>query len=87
MIELGTMSKHQSEKDLLTIALAQIAQVWLNKIKTLDKICSAISEAAAQGSQLVAFSEALLPGYPFWIERTHGAEFDSATQKVCLGIT
>jgi nitrilase len=79
--ELNAMSEIQKEKDLLTVALAQISPVWLNKVKTLDKICSAISEAAAQGSQLVVFGEALLPGYPFWIERTNGAAFNSTTQK------
>ena len=75
------MSKNQKEKDLLTVALAQIAPVWLNKLKTLDKICAAISEAAAQASQLVVFGEALLPGYPFWIERTNGAQFNNVSQK------
>jgi predicted amidohydrolase len=29
----------------------------------------------------VAFGEALVPGYPFWVERTDGARFDSALQK------
>jgi nitrilase len=79
--ELNAMPEIQKEKDLLTVALAQISPIWLNKLKTLDKICSAISEAAAQGSQLVVFGEALLPGYPFWIERTNGAAFNSTTQK------
>ncbi len=27
------------------------------------------------------FGEALVPGYPFWVERTDGARFDSALQK------
>ena len=27
------------------------------------------------------FGEALAPGYPFWVERTNGAEFDSKLQK------
>lgn len=38
-------------------------------------------EAAAAGAQLVTFGEALLPGYPFWLEHTDGARFESALQK------
>jgi len=29
----------------------------------------------------VAFGEALVPGYPFWVERTDGARFNSPIQK------
>jgi len=29
----------------------------------------------------VAFGEALVPGYPFWIERTDGSKFNSPAQK------
>jgi nitrilase len=29
----------------------------------------------------VTFGEALVPGYPFWLERTDGARFESALQK------
>jgi nitrilase len=29
----------------------------------------------------VVFGEAVLPGYPFWLELTHGAEFNSKKQK------
>ena len=38
-------------------------------------------KAAAEGCNLVAFGEALLPGYPFWVERTDGAKFESKLQK------
>jgi nitrilase len=67
--------------DLLTIALAQIAPVWLNKKATIHKIESAIGEAAAQKAQLVCFGETLLPGYPFWLELTDGARFNAPRQK------
>ncbi len=68
-------------KDILNIAIAQIAPVWLNRIATIQKIEEAIQEAAAQKADLVCFGETLLPGYPFWIELTDGARFNSATQK------
>ncbi len=65
----------------LTVALAQLAPVWLDREATLAKVLSAIDEAAAEGAELVCFGESLVPGYPFWLERTGGAEFDSPTQK------
>lgn len=67
--------------DNLNIAIAQLAPVWLNKKATLKKIEEAIQEAATQKSQLVCFGETLLPGYPFWLELTDGARFNSSTQK------
>jgi len=67
--------------DSLTIGLAQIAPVWLDRAGTLSKILDKVSAAAEAGCQLVAFGEALLPGYPFWIERTNGAVFNSPVQK------
>jgi nitrilase len=67
--------------DTLTIGLAQIAPVWLNRTGTLSKILDQVRAAKAAGCQLVAFGEALLPGYPFWIERTNGAVFNSPVQK------
>ena len=67
--------------DLLTVGLAQIAPVWLNKEKTAEKIVSYISDAGNQNCDLVVFGEALLPGYPFWVELTYGAQFNSEVQK------
>ena len=65
----------------LKIGLAQIAPVWLNKKKTIEKVISYIAKAAKQNCDLVVFGEAIIPGYPFWIERTNGAQFDSPVQK------
>ncbi|MBT5072346.1 MAG: carbon-nitrogen hydrolase family protein [Kordiimonadaceae bacterium] len=70
------MAKHQ-----LKVGLAQIAPVWLNRDATLDKVISYINEAAAQNVELIAFGEALVPGYPFWIALTDGARWDAADQK------
>ncbi len=67
--------------DSLTIALAQIAPVWLDRVATLEKIVTVTAQAAAQGANLVCFGEGLLPGYPFWVERTGGAVFNDAEQK------
>ncbi|REE05671.1 carbon-nitrogen hydrolase family protein [Marinoscillum furvescens] len=65
----------------LTIAIAQLAPVWLHKAATLQKVQQSMQEAAAKGAQLVVYGEALVPGYPFWVEKTDGAVFDSAMQK------
>ena len=68
-------------KQTLTVGLAQIAPVWLDRLKTTEKIIEYIHQAGGQGCQLIAFGEGVLPGYPFWIELTHGARFNAADQK------
>lgn len=76
------MTNHPtSHTDTLTIAAAQIAPVWLDRERTLTKVIAQVHAAADAGCQLVAFGEALIPGYPFWIERTDGARFNSPVQK------
>ncbi|MBB3054324.1 carbon-nitrogen hydrolase family protein [Mucilaginibacter gotjawali] len=65
----------------LTIGIAQIAPVWLNREETAKKMLAYISDAANEGCRLVVFGEALLPGYPFWVELTNGALFNSPVQK------
>lgn len=65
----------------LRVSLAQIAPCWLDKAATLAKVEDFVGQAAGQGSQLVAFGEALLPGYPFWPDLTDGARFESSLQK------
>jgi len=65
----------------LTIALAQIAPVWLNRQLTREKIGTYMGDAADLGADLVAFGEGLLPGYPFWVELTDGALFNNEAQK------
>ena len=68
-------------KDTLTVALAQIAPVWLDRAGTMSKILAQVRAASEMGCHLVTFGEGLLPGYPFWIERTNGAVFNSNIQK------
>jgi len=62
----------------LRVAAAQIAPVWLDRAATLERVIEAVDQAGAQHANLVAFGECLVPGYPFWLERTDGARFDSA---------
>lgn len=70
-----------TDSDQLQISLAQIAPVWLDRQATLARVTARVDEAGRLGSRLVAFGEALVPGYPFWTERTDGARFDSDVQK------
>ncbi|WP_299120195.1 carbon-nitrogen hydrolase family protein [uncultured Winogradskyella sp.] len=65
----------------LKIAIAQIAPVWLDKSATLQKIESSIEDAAKQNCELIVFGEALLPGYPFWLALTGGAEWNKDVNK------
>ena len=65
----------------MRIAAAQLRPVWLDPGATTEKAIAAIAEAAAQGVELLAFPEAFLSGYPFWISRTDGAKFDDPRQK------
>lgn len=66
---------------LLKVALAQLAPVWLDKARTLDRVCEAVKNAGLQGCELIVFGETFLPGYPFWLSITSGSEFDSQVQK------
>jgi len=68
-------------ENLLKVALAQIAPVWLNKSETIEKIEMSIKEAATKKAELVVFGEALLPGYPFWLALTNGAAWDAKINK------
>jgi nitrilase len=65
----------------LRVAAAQVAPVWLNRQASLDRVVETIDQAAVSGVELIAFGECLVPGYPFWVERTDGARFDSKLQK------
>ena len=66
---------------VLKIALAQISPIWLNRNMTLNKVMSYVTTAADNNARLIVFGEALLPGYPFWLDRMNGAEFNSNVQK------
>ncbi len=65
----------------LKIAMAQIAPVWLDKSATLQKIENSIKDAAKENCELIVFGEAMLPGYPFWLALTGGAEWNTDLNK------
>ena len=65
----------------MRVAAAQIAPVLLDRERTLAKILDYSQRAASDGARLVAFPEAVLPGYPIWLARTHGSAFNDPLQK------
>ena len=65
----------------MKIAIAQIAPVWLDRRATIQKILQYVHEGEAAGAGLVVLGETILPGYPFWLDGTGGAQFDNPIQK------
>lgn len=65
----------------LKIAMAQITPVLLKKEETLKKVEASIIEAGQQNCELIVFGEALVPGYPFWLALTGGAEWNTQVNK------
>ena len=51
------------------LAIVQKAPIFLNKQETITYAASLIYEAAAEGAEMVIFTEAFIPGYPAWIWR------------------
>lgn len=48
-------------------AIAQLSPIFLDRDKTVEKACSAISEAGEHGAKLIVFPEAFISGYPDWV--------------------
>lgn len=69
------------KNNILKVAMAQIAPVWLNATETLKKIEQSIHEAADNSAELIVFGEGLVPGYPFWLALTGGAEWNTDMNK------
>lgn len=65
----------------ITVAMAQLAPVWLNKAGTVEKVKEAMLEAAIKNADLIVFGEGFLPGYPFWLSLTQGAKWELPVNK------
>ena len=68
--------------ETLKIGLAQFAPVWMNRQKTLEKALKYAENAVSEACEFVVLGgEACVPGYPYWLELTDGARFNSQIQK------
>lgn len=70
-----------NKNEHLKVSIAQIAPIWLKKLETISKIEEQIQIAGKEKADLIVFGEGILPGYPFWLALTNGAEWDSKVQK------
>ncbi len=69
------------KENTLHVALAQISPVWLDKEATLAKVARQIEEAASNNTELIVFGEGVVPGYPFWLALTGGAQWNKDVVK------
>lgn len=53
---------------MFKMAAAQAAPAFLDKAGTTAKIVALITEAGANGADIIGFPETFLPGYPGWVE-------------------
>ena len=51
------------------IAVIQRPPVFLDKEKTIGMAVDSVTEAAAEGADLLIFTETYIPGYPAWVWR------------------
>ena len=51
------------------LAVVQKASKFLDKNATINSAVALIDEAASNGTELIVFTEAFIPGYPAWIWR------------------
>lgn len=65
----------------LRVGVVQMAPIFMDREATIAKIASRIGDASDAGCDLAAFGEALVPGYPVWLDRADGARFESQRQK------
>lgn len=49
------------------VAAVQASPVLLDLDATVEKTCRLVDEAAGNGAKVIAFPEAFIPGYPWWI--------------------
>jgi nitrilase len=67
--------------DILTIGIAQIAPVWLDRNAAVAKVAAATGEAARAGCDLVVFWRGTHSRLPFWVDPTDDARSNDSRQK------
>jgi nitrilase len=65
----------------IKVGMVQISPIWLDRIKTNEKILSYINSEESKSCDLLIFGEGLMPGYPYWLSFTKGSAFNNQVQK------
>jgi nitrilase len=71
--------------NIIKVAAAQLSPIFLNKEKTVEKVCEAILEAGKNGAKLIVFPEVFISGYPDWvwlIPNSKGADLNELYLKL-----
>jgi len=63
------------------VAAVQHAPAYLDREGSVGKVLAAMLAAADSGTELIAFPETFVAGYPFWADFTHASPFNSPKQK------
>jgi nitrilase len=71
------------------VCAAHVAPVYLDAQATVEKAVSLIAEAAGAGTQLIAFPESFVPGFPVWAAvqapiKSHDAFKKLATNSIAV---
>ncbi|MEN8192034.1 MAG: carbon-nitrogen hydrolase family protein [Bacteroidota bacterium] len=69
----------------IKVAAAQLSPIFLNKEKTVQKACEAITEAGEKGAKLIIFPEVFISGYPDWVwlvPNSHGSVLNELYVKL-----
>jgi nitrilase len=69
----------------IKVSAAQVAPIFLNKQKTVEKAITTIEEAAKNGAKLIVFPEAFISGYPDWVwlvANSKGSELNKLYKKL-----
>ena len=61
-------SKVLGGRSKVKVAVVQTPPVYLDREKTVERACQKIAEGAAEGAELISFTETWLAGYPYWTE-------------------
>jgi nitrilase len=65
----------------MRIAAANVHPAWGRPDEGAERVVDWISQAGAEGVDLLAFGETHLGGYPFWLALTDGARWNEPSQK------
>jgi nitrilase len=65
---MSAQQKIMAGRASVKVAIVQTSPVFLDLDASIEKACIKIKEAAAQGAELIVFSESWLAGYPYWDE-------------------